>query len=550
MAHVDAVAQQDYAIPGMILMENAGRNAYRALSSRMRSEGELDGTPRSAGDVGTEEGRRSRHIVFVCGNGNNGGDAMVMARACFEEGVHRATVLLARGTAKGSAEQNLTINRNLGVRIGTADVSAAEEPSDSVVSTRDVLESADLIVDGISGTGTSGGLRPPVSTLVDLINEHPAAVYSVDVPSGISDGFSDGLPAVAADVTLTMGTPKQCLYLPSARSKAGDIVTVPVGFPKELLTNPEFPVDLAELSDLGILLPPLRRQSYKMTRGVVAVFAGALGTGGAALLSAEAAARSSAGMTHLFVDPDAYGVVAGAANPSLMVHPASDSVTADLARARACVAGPGWGVGEVQKQTLRTLASSGTPTVLDADGLNTYADMAGGSATAEGREFVPPAFSGECVLTPHPGEFRRLARAFNMDTETPDDEAYRPERQPDLLRHVSALADASGCVVCYKSHVVYIAAPSSDAPGDGTIRVVDGMTPELATAGAGDVLAGLIAGLLARGIPAAQAAVAGVLIHQEAGRRACRENGWFIASDLLPEIGRVVADFTETVYEY
>jgi NAD(P)H-hydrate epimerase len=547
-----------------MLMENAGQNAYRALAAWIRSDA-AHGTvhsPAGSGDTAPADPER-RRVVFVCGGGNNGGDAMVMARACFQEGLHQVTVLLARGGAKGDAERNLTILRKLGVPIRSADPSGGDASGDPVAAVRQLLDDADIIVDGISGTGIRGGLRRPLSDLVREINAHPAPVCAVDVPSGVSDGFAEGLPAVSADLTLTMGTPKQCLYLPGARSRAGAIVPIPVGFPRELLTDPALTTELAELSDLTLLLPPVRRDVYKKTRGVVAVHAGAPGTAGAATLCAEAAARSGAGMTHLYVDPDVYGVVATASDPSIMVRSRSSAV--HTGEVDAFVAGPGWGLDQSRRDILGTMAQSGVPSVLDADGLNVYAAMARvGSEGRNTKPHIPPRFVGPCVLTPHPGEFRRLLRAFALDEETAYNEetqagsadhegtaadSEEPAQSRGIFEQVAALARAAGCVVCYKSHVVYIAAPDPTEGSGGGIRVVDGMVPELATAGAGDLLAGVIGGLLARGLPAYDATVAGVLIHQEAARRLRDDRGWFIATDLLSEIGRVIGDFTEAVYD-
>jgi NAD(P)H-hydrate epimerase len=362
-----------------------------------------------------------------------------------------------------------------------------------------------------------------------MMNASAARVCAVDVPSGVSDAYTAELPAVGADLTLTMGTPKRCLYLPAARSAAGEIVTVPLSFPAELLGSERILVELAQLSDLTHLIPAVPKASYKTRRGVVAVFGGALGKTGAAGLAAEGAARSGAGMTHLYVASEIYSTVAAGIR-SIMVHPASERVDSDLKGANAYVAGPGWGVGREQNETLRACAASGVLGVLDADALNTLAAL------------EPLRFAGRCVMTPHPGEFARLRAAY-IGEEGDTGGAANHGGEESFLSQLRAVAAAAECVLCYKSHVLYLVAP------DGRARVVDGMLPELATAGAGDVLAGIIGGFLARGFDPLNAATAGVLVHQEAASR-CRDRvGWFIADDLLPEISGVLGDFTETVYE-
>lgn len=503
MTEIDRRSQEDYGIPGIVLMENAGQNAYRLLAQWLRSA--------SANSLG---GASVVHLLFVAGSGNNGGDALVMARACIQEGLHRVTVLLARDGAKGNAATNLDILRHLGATVINAGSSSSEE-------LKQILDAADWIVDGVSGTGISGALRSPLSDIVEMVNASASRVCAVDVPSGVSDGYTAGHPAVAADLTLTMGGPKRCLYLPAARSRAGEIVTVPLGFPSQLLTSDDILVELAELSDLTHLLPAVSKDSYKTRRGVAAVFGGALGKTGAAALAAEAAGRSGAGMIHLYVDREVYPTVATGVR-SLMVHPASEAVETDLEGAHAFIAGPGWGVGTAQRDALRACATSALPGVLDADALNTLSKL------------EQLSFGDRCVMTPHPGEFERLYAAYVGDRNQADGEGFLPRLQ--------ALAAAAACVVCYKSHVLYLVAP------DGRVRVVDGMLPELATAGAGDVLAGIIGGLLARSIDPLNAATAGVLVHQAAAAR-CRDRvGWFIAEDLLSAVSGVLGDFTETVY--
>jgi NAD(P)H-hydrate repair Nnr-like enzyme with NAD(P)H-hydrate dehydratase domain len=161
--------------------------------------------------------------------------------------------------------------------------------------------------------------------------------------------------------------------------------------------------------------------------------------------------------------------------------------------------------------------------VIDADGLNTAAAMISQGAAGDLNG------GGRVVMTPHPGEFARLAAAYGVDTG-------------ELLPALREVARLSNSVICYQSHVLLLAAP------EGRIRVIDGMQPEIATAGAGDVLAGIIGGLLARRMDAFDAATAGVLVHQEAGRRTAEEVGWFATEDLFPRVSRVVGDFTETVY--
>lgn len=486
MTEIDRRAQEEYGIPGMILMENAGQNAFRRLR---------------------EELQAGQHLVFLCGAGNNGGDGMVMARAALMSGMYRVSVLAAREGARGNAELNLEILRKLGAEIHPFE--------------QEILDRADWVIDALSGTGISGALRPPLSDYVEEVNASPARVCAIDVPSGISDSFDGHAPSVRADLTLTMGAPKRCLYHPEARGRAGDILVIPLDFPPALLRAETIRAERLSLPDLTLLIPPVSRSSYKNRRGVVTVFGASPGKTGAALLAAEAAGRSSAGMVHLQIDSALYHLVAPASR-SVMVHP-REAAEPELAGAHSIVAGPGWGTGPEREESLRALVSSGLPGVLDADGINQLA------ATRRDRPDATPRLEGRWVLTPHPGEFRRLLQAY----ELPDE---------DLWDSLPALAEAVQAVVCYKSNVTIIAEPG------GGIRLVDGMLPETATGGAGDILAGTIGAFLARGLSPVDAAAVGALVHHEAGLRSRDEAGWFLAEDMLPVLSRVVADFTETVY--
>lgn len=486
MTEIDRRAQEEYGIPGVVLMENAGQNAFRRLRKELRS---------------------GQYLVFLCGAGNNGGDGMVMARAALMSGVYRVMVLAARDTARGNAGVNLEILRSLGAEVRPF------EP--------EVLDRADWIIDALSGTGISGALRPPLSDYVAAVNASPARVCAVDVPSGLSDSFQGDAPAVQADLTLTMGAPKRCLYLPEARGRAGDIAVIPLDFPPALLRAETIRAERLSLSDLTLLIPAISRSSYKSRRGVVTVFAGSPGKSGAALLAAEAAGRSSAGMVHLYADADLYRLLAPASR-SVMVHPREEALP-ELAGIHSIVAGPGWGTGPQREETLSALVRSGLPGVLDADGLNQLAaTRSTGAASA-------PAFAGNWVLTPHPGEYRRLLQAYGLAGE-------------DLWDGLRGLAAATGAVICYKSNVTIVVGT------EGRVRVVDGMRPETATGGAGDILAGTIGAFLARGLCPFDAAAVGALVHREASLRTREERGWFLAEDMLPALSRVVADFTETVY--
>lgn len=477
MGEIDRRAQEEYSIPGLVLMENAGLKSYLFLKN-------------SYWNGGLPKGR----VVFLAGKGNNGGDAMVIARQCRLDGLDDGVIV---SVGAGGSEQ-AQMCRKLGIPI-------REWPEEEA---RRAIAEASFIIDGLSGTGIRGPLRKPVDEVVERANEARATRIAVDVPSGVGDAFRPGYPAVRADITLTMGLPKLSLYLPHARPLCGTIHVIPIGFPRPLVESESIPGELLTLDVVRRLVPPVGPDAYKNRRGTVGVFAGAVGTSGAAILSSQAAARSRAGLVTLFITPEAYQQ-ASAQLGGVMVRPCSyeestpESVGADHFTVR--LVGPGWGTVPSRRKWLRGLLSAG-PGVLDADGINLLA------AEAENA----PALGGRWVLTPHPGELSRLCGVSRDEILT--------DPLPPLLETARRLE----AVVVLKSHVTFVGAP------DGRYWILDGMTPSLGTGGSGDILAGIIAGFLAGGLTAATAACAGVLVHNRAGRRAFAEIGWFAAEDILP----------------
>jgi len=220
MARIDSRSQTEFAISSTVLMEDAGVKAWAAVRRLWKGR-----VPRS-------------RLVFLAGKGNNGGDAMVMARQAAVEGLQPLTLVLAGGRPDPATDPGrmLAMCESLGIEC-VAWPAQAEK-----VLVR--LQEAGWIFDGLAGTGLQGALRPPLAELATRANEAPGRRIAIDVPSGVGDGFRDGNTSVRASVTLTMGLPKLCLYLPAARLSCGRIIVVPVGFPPALVRDPLFPARL------------------------------------------------------------------------------------------------------------------------------------------------------------------------------------------------------------------------------------------------------------------------------------------------------------------
>ena len=485
MQQIDRRAQDEYGIPSLVLMEGAGLLAWQELKRVIDRSGLA--VPRA-------------RVCVVAGKGNNGGDALVMARYAIVAGFTVRVVLAVAEQELGEqALLHARIVRSLG-----AGIAVWGDPTAS-----DAIAAADLVIDGLSGTGIRGALRAPLDACCGAVNASDARVVAVDAPSGLSDEWRPGMPVVQADWTLTIGLPKSCLYGPLARTSCGEIRIIDVAFPPDLLADPALRGELLDRADLFRLLPPLDPDAYKNRRGVVSVFAGAIGTTGAAILAAEASQRCRAGLVTVHVDDAIYPVIASSVR-SVMVRPLSPQAVGSL-RADAVVIGPGWGMGEARAGLLSSLLETAPCGVIDADGLNLLA------ASASRR-----TLTDRWVLTPHPGELARLLGS-----------PARPVLET-FFDSVRECARIWGAVVVGKSHTSVIAHP------DGRFAVVDGLNPALGTGGSGDVLAGAIAGLIAGGMESWDAACAGVVAHQAAGFELRRRVGLFLAEELPAELGRIV----------
>jgi NAD(P)H-hydrate epimerase len=485
MQRIDRTAEKKYHLSGLVLMENAGVKAVHYLLDHEWANHMPSGL-----------------LAFAAGRGNNGGDAFVMARQFYVQGITEVALILTHGEPVSDSISgiNLHICRALGIPVFDW-----EKNRDQAQRT---LATCDAIFDGITGTGLAGEASGPAREVITAINDLNAYTVAIDVPSGTGGSFKKGFPAVKADLTLTFGLPKDFLYYPLVRPLTGKIVTINLGFPPVLLADPALPGRLLEAEDFHRLLPPLPAHVHKGTRGHLAVCAGSPGKSGAAILASLAAARSRAGLVTLYTDPSIREALSSRL-VSVMTHTLTEkeiSTPLFTDTYRALLVGPGFGLKNDKPVLFEKLYRLPLPKLIDADGLTLLAAADPDILTPDG----PPV-----ILTPHPGECARLL-GVTVDTilENPVASAVNVSQRYKAI-----------CVL--KGHVTFISVP------DGTYAAVDGMNPAMATAGSGDVLAGITAAFLTQGMDARTSAYLGVLLHARVGRLAVQRRGFFLAEDLL-----------------
>jgi NAD(P)H-hydrate epimerase len=485
---------------GDALMERAGSLAATVLRERFRRE-------------------MRRGVVVVAGKGNNGGDALVVARHLRRRRVKIALHLAARESEMtGDARRNLMRWRRLGGGVEELD------GRDGLAVLARALDRCGVVVDGLFGTGLRGELAPHARAIVEVLNGASAPILALDVPSGLD--ADRGVPlgeAVQATVTVTFGYPKIGLLLHPGADRAGEVVVADIGIAPEALERVSPRQRLLTVEALARGLPPRPADSHKGTYGHLLVLAGALGKGGAALLCGRAALRAGAGLVTVAAPAPALGgILAG--TPELMTEPLPDHEGGwkfssgegpRLLRLfddrNAAVFGPGVGTTPMARALTEWLiTSSPVPLVIDADGLNCLAGQIGWLKRKR----------GEIVLTPHPGEMARLLSCSV------------PAVQADRVGAARQLATQHAVTVVLKGARTVIAAR------DGVVSINPTGNPGMASAGMGDALSGVVGSLLAQGLASEEAAEAAVFWHGQAADRVAARRGeaGLLASEVIDEL--------------
>jgi NAD(P)H-hydrate epimerase len=506
MRRVDRRAIDGLGIPSLDLMEAAGRGIAEAM---LRDDPDL----------------ARRTIAVVCGRGNNGGDGLVIARRFRARGIHPRVVLVARGSdLEGDPAVNLRRAREAGVEVVEAsDEAAWERAFEGIVG-------CDLVVDALLGTGVRGGARGLVARAIEDLQASGAVLVSVDLPSGVDadSGDVDGV-AIRARRTYTLCRPKVSLVIDPAARYAGSWRVIDIGIPDECVVPERSNLEWLD-AEAAPALPRRPRHAHKGDYGHLLVVAGSRGKSGAAVLASRAALRAGVGLVTAATPRSSLPVVAGQ-QAEVMTEPLPESAGGSLAhgaaaRVRALLdsrdalaLGPGLGTeAATGRAVAEIVARRTTPAVIDADGLNAFATRGRGKTALR-------AGKHPLVLTPHPGEAARL-----LGTSI-------GEVQRDRIGSARALAARTGAVVVLKGHRTLVADPS------GAVSVNGSGNPGMATAGTGDVLTGIVGALLARGLPALEAARLAVYVHGDAGDRAAASRGeeGLIAGDLIEALPAAVA---------
>jgi NAD(P)H-hydrate epimerase len=436
---------------------------------------------------------RPRPVVVLCGPGNNGGDGFVVARLLAGQGWPvRVALLGERGQLRGDAALMAARWRGTVLPLGT-----------------EVLSGHPLVVDALFGAGLARPLAGIALAVIEEINARGLETVAVDVPSGLHGESGAVLgSAPQALLTVTFFRPKPGHFLLPGRALCGDLVVGEIGIPESVLEAIQ-PRTFVNSPDLWrAALPWPRVAGNKYDRGHLLVAGGGRMTG-AARLAAAAGRRAGAGLVTIAAPETALTVYQGD-QPGAMVQPIDlwDQLMADRRR-NAAVIGPGLGVGEETRRLVLSALRAGKACVLDADALTSFAADPGALWR----------IGGQVVLTPHDGEYDRLFR-----------------HEGDRLSRAHAAAVDSGAVILLKGGDTVIASP------DGRAAICVNAPPSLATAGSGDVLAGIIGGLLAQRMPVFEAACAGAWLHGEAANRF---GPGLIAEDIgltLPAIWRSLLD--------
>jgi hydroxyethylthiazole kinase-like uncharacterized protein yjeF len=502
MQRMDRTTIESFGIPGRVLMENAGRGATAFFLEAVYRH--------HPGAVG-----------IVAGRGNNGGDGFVMARYLHQKGLPATVFLLSqKNRIRGDAAANLKLLDAMGVPVvEMADAAAFE-------SRKSLMRHQHTFIDAILGTGLSSDVRGYFRTVIDFINRQDRPVFAVDIASGLNSdtGQVCGV-SVQATATATFGFCKAGLLSYPGRTRTGRLKIIEIGIPPHVAAKIGCRQHLITPGALKNEIPQRSAAAHKGRTGHLLILAGSPGRTGAAAMTAAAAVRTGAGLVTLGIPGSLNPVLEAMVTEAMTVglpetadgalDESAHQTVASLIKDKRCLAmGPGLSTHESTGHLVnRLIEESGVPMVIDADGLNLIAT----DPSVLSRRRSP------IVLTPHPGEMARISGHSTAAI------------QNDRIGHARSFAER------YQVHLVLKGAGTIVARPDGTVFVNTTGNPGMATGGMGDVLTGLIAGLITQGMETGAAAQTGVYLHGLAADRMAQKKAsvGYLATeviDTLPEV--------------
>lgn len=495
MQRIDKRAIREFGIPGLVLMENAGLGIVSLIKEKFPD-------------------LRRKKVLIIAGKGNNGGDGFVIARHLFNDGIDVTVLIVGKlSELQGDAGLNAETGRKVGIPL-------IEINEKRLSATDHLFRHSHIIVDAIFGTGLTRPAKGIFKKVIDKINKSGKYVLAVDIPSGLgSDSGITMAPYVQADLTASLALLKRSQMLFPAAEAMGELRVVDIGIPQAAIDKEKINVSLAEDDDIRGFFPKRRKASHKGDFGHLLVIAGSRGKGGAAGLAALAALRIGTGLVTLAI-PDCCNAALEYNPMEVMTAPLPETKSGSMSlealdvllertkNKTAVAIGPGITThAQTVKLMQEYLVQLTCPVVIDADGLNCISRSKG----------LLKKIKCPLILTPHPKEMSRLSGLTTINIQSRRIETAKEFARKNALTVV--LKGAGTVIACQ----------------DGRIFINPTGNSGLATAGTGDVLTGMIGGLLAQGMDMDKAAIAGTWLHGLAADDYAKDNSQttLIASDLL-----------------
>ena len=500
MRRIEQIAIEELGIPSILLMENAAINIAKHCLRIIKN-------------------KQNAKVLIVCGAGNNGGDGMALARHLYIKGIEVKVIFAGdMNAAKGDAEKNLQITKKLEIPIESI------QNTDNNLYIKSVIETSDLTVDAMLGTGLDRNVDGNYKLLTEMINSYAKYIISVDIPSGIHSDTGRVMGcAVNAAETVTLGYPKTGILLYPGAEYTGKVHVEDIGIPGALIDKVKTEANVLTAGEANFLLPARRQRSNKGDHGKALIFAGSNEMPGAAALACSASYMTGCGLVCACVLPNVAGVINNWQREVITRNvPDADgmyckksinNLTEEIKNASVLVVGPGIGRGPgVTEFVCELISIAEVPLVLDADAL---------FAVSENVNILKQK-KAPCIITPHPGEMSRLLASRMTGFSVSD--------ILDDIRGIAAkFSKEFNVVTLLKDAHTVIANP------DGDFYINTTGNNALSKAGIGDVLTGMIAGFIAQGSDVFTASVLGAYFHGKAGETAALNMSHYgvTASDII-----------------